>query len=196
MAVQDIVKKIEADAEEEARKIVEQARAETDRIAADGRKRTDAQREKLEGAARQRADEERNRIVTLARLAARRDVLAEKQRLIDRVFEETRQGIMKMGREEYQRLIASFLKSTAEPGDCEIILDLEETRIDQAFLDRVSREIGNCAFHMAAERRQIGGGFVLKSGRTETNCTLPTIIRDARERLESRVAETLFGEQG
>jgi V/A-type H+-transporting ATPase subunit E len=195
MAVQDIVKKIEADAEEEARKIVEQARAEAEGIATDGRKRAGAQREKLEGAARQRADEERNRIVTLARLAARRDVLTEKQRIIDRVFEETRQGILKMGREEYQRLIASFLKSTAEPGDAEVILDPAETRIDQAFLDRVAGEIGNCSFRMSGERRPMGGGFVLKSGRTEMNRTLETIIRDARERLESRVAGTLFGEK-
>jgi V/A-type H+-transporting ATPase subunit E len=178
MAVSDILKRIESDAES---------------VAGEGRRRANAQREKLEGAARQRADEERNRIVTLAKLSARRDVLAEKQRLIDKVFEDTRESIVAMGRDDYQRLIASFLKENVEPGEAEIIVDPGEKRIDQAFLDRVAGEIGRCALKLGTDRRPIGGGFVMRTGRTETNCTLDTILRDARERLESRVAETLFG---
>ncbi|MFH1501706.1 MAG: V-type ATP synthase subunit E [Candidatus Eisenbacteria bacterium] len=192
MAVLDILRKIAADADEEAGKILEQARAEADTIAAQGRAKAEAQREKLEGAARQRAVEERNRIITHAKLSSRRDVLTEKQRLIDRVFEDTRKSIVNMGRDEYQRLIASFLEGAAESAECEIIVDPQETRIDQAFLDRIAAGIDGCTFRMSDERRPIGGGFVLKRGRTETNCTLETILRDARERLESEVAKTLF----
>jgi V/A-type H+-transporting ATPase subunit E len=196
MAVSDILKKIESDAEKAAREILEEAKAQADSIKADGLEKARGHRDRLESAARQRADEERNRIVTLAKLSARRDVLAEKQRLIDRVFEETRASIAGMGRDDYQRLIASFLKETIEPGDAEIVVDLDETRIDQAFLDRVAGEMGGCTLRLSEERRAIGGGFIMKSGRTETNCTLDTILRDARERLESRVAETLFGVGG
>lgn len=192
MAVEDIITRIETEAAEEVRRILELARSEADGIAAEARKRVEAQRDKLTAAARQRADEEHNRIVTLARLEARRSVLAEKQRLIDRVFEETRKNVSGMGRDEYRFLIASFLRGTVEPGDSEVIVDTSEKRIDQAFLDGVSGEIGNCTLTMAAERRPIDGGFVLRVGRTETNCTLDTILRDARERLESAVAAKLF----
>ncbi len=193
MAVDDILRKIEADAEEEARATLERARSEAEAIAAEARERVEAQRKKLEAASRQRADEERNRIVTLAKLEARREVLREKQRLIDRVFEETRERIVKMGRDEYQRLMETFFAHVSEPGKCEVILDPAEDRIDQAFLDRMSKSVDGCELKLSDERRPMGGGFILKSGRTETNCTLDTILSDARERLETDVAEVLFG---
>jgi V/A-type H+-transporting ATPase subunit E len=195
MAVEDILKKIEADAEEEALAILGRAHSEAEAIATEARKRADAQRKKLESASKQRADEERNRIVTLARLEARREVLTEKQRLIDRVFEETRARVLKMARDDYQRLMETFMMSVAEPGECEVIVDPDESRIDQAFLDRVSAAVSGCSLRLSDERRAMGGGFVLKSGRVETNCTLDTILGDARERLETDVAEALFGDE-
>jgi V/A-type H+/Na+-transporting ATPase subunit E len=117
MAVEDILKRIEADAETEARAILESAQAEADSTSEQARKRVDGEREKLLSVAKQRAGEERNRIVTLARLEARRDELSEKQKLIDLVFERTRERIIKMGRDEYRRLIAAFLTETAASGE-------------------------------------------------------------------------------
>ncbi len=169
--------------EREAREITDQAE-----------KRVEAERERLRARARQRAAEERNRIVTLARLAARRELLTEKQRLIDRVFEEAGKSVLGMGREEYQDLMRTFLVDVAGPGDAEVIIDENETRIDQAFLDRVANDLGRAgSLRLSSERRRIGGGFILRSGRTEVNCALDTILREARERLETEVARVLFG---
>jgi V/A-type H+-transporting ATPase subunit E len=194
MAVEDILKKIRADAEEAARRIVDEGRAAADEVAAEARTRVEAQGERLRGKARQRAEEERNRIVTLARLSGRRELLSEKQRLIDQVFEETRRSILEMGRDDYRKLIRAFLEDTREAGDVEVIVDVNETRIDQDYLDQVARELGGDGrLRLSSERREIGGGFVLRSGRTETNCTLETILRDAREKLETEVASILFG---
>lgn len=193
MAVNDILKKIKTEAEEAARRVLAGGQSEADGITEEARKRIEVERERLLGRARQRADEERNRIVTMARLSARRELLEEKQRLIDRVFEETRKSVLNMGRDEYRGLIRAFLGDTVEAGGAEVIVDADERRIDQPFLDQVSGELGRGALTLANDRRAIGGGFILKSGRTETNCTLETILRDARERLEPDVAAILFG---
>ena len=83
MAVEDILKKIRADAEDAAGRIVAEGKAAADEVTAEARGRIDAQAERLRAKARQRADEEKNRIVTLARLSGRRELLSEKQRLID-----------------------------------------------------------------------------------------------------------------
>ena len=192
MAVDDILKKIKAEAEEAAGRVVASGQSESDGITAEARKRIEAERERLLGRARQRASEERNRIVTMARLSARRELLEEKQRLIGRVFEETRKSFIGMGRDEYRSLIKAFLGGTVDPGGADVVIDTDEKRIDQSFLDRVSAELGRGPLKLADERRAIGGGFILKSGRTETNCTLDTILRDARERLEPEVAAILF----
>ncbi len=194
MAVDDILKKIKADADAAAQEIVSGGKGEADEVLAAARQRVDAAREKMSAKARQRADEERNRVITLARLSARRDLLSEKQGLIDRVFGDTRTSILGMGRDEYRALIMGFLKDTVETGDEEVVLDEGETRIDQAFLDEVSRSLDVAGkLRLSSERRKIGGGFILKSGKTETNCALDTILRDARERLETDVAAILFG---
>lgn len=193
MAVDDILNKIKAEADEAVRRVLEEAQGEAEGIAAEARKRVAAERERLLSRARQRADEERNRIVTIAKLSARRELLEEKQRLIDRVFEDTRKSIMSMGRDDYRRLMKTFLAGNVPPGGAEVVIDANEKRIDQAFLDQVSGELGRGPLKLASDRGAMGGGFVLRSGRVETNCTLDTILRDARERLEPDVAAILFG---
>ena len=117
MAVEDILKKVRADADEAARQIVAEGKAAADAVTAEARDRIEAEGERMRAKARQRAEEERNRIVTLARLSGRRELLNEKQRLIGRVFEETKKSILEMGQDEYRRLIRAFLRDTREAGE-------------------------------------------------------------------------------
>jgi len=194
MALDDILRKIESDAKQDASALVDDGRREADAVLAAARARAEAERARLESIAAQRADEERNRIVTLAKLSARRDLLAEKQRLIERVFDETHKRLAAMPADAYRQFIKSALLSSVETGDEEVVIGEDESRIDQAFLDDVSRAIrGGAKLVLSSERRRIDGGFILKRGKTETNSTLATIIRAAREEYESEVAAILFG---
>lgn len=197
MAVDDILKKIKADAEEVARKIVAEGQAAADAVAREARTRADAQKQELRAKAEQRAQEDRNRITTLARLAARRELLDEKQALIDRVFDEAGRRIAEMQQGEYREFITGLLRSTVESGDEEVLIGEQESRLDQAFLNSVAKKLGlGGGLKLASERRQITAGFILRSGRVETNCALSTILRDAREKLETEVAGILFREDG
>jgi V/A-type H+-transporting ATPase subunit E len=194
MAVEDILKKIRGDGEEAARNIVAEGTAAADDIARAGRERAEALRKELRARAERHAQEERNRITTLARLAARRELLAEKQALVERVFTEAAARISGMDAKEYHGFIARLLERTVETGDEEVLIGVGEKRIDQAFLDSVSKKLGKGkGLKLSSERRQIDGGFILKNGRVETNCALSTVLRDARERLETEVAAILFG---
>ena len=197
MAVEDILKRIASDAEKAGEEILAETRREADAILAESKKKSGDELERLGAKARQRATEERNRIVTLAKLGARRDLLQEKQALIDRVFEDARKSVATMGADEYRRLMKVFLARTVEAGEEEVIVDEGERRIDQGFLDQVSKELGKPGrLILSSERRRLGGGFVLRRGKTETNCALDTILRDARDRLETEVAEILFPREG
>ncbi len=195
MAVDDILKKIRADAEEAARQIVSEGKEKADAVLEDARVRVDARKSELHARAEQRAQEERNRITTLAKLSARRELLGAKQVLIDRVFAEARELISGMDKAEYRVLVSKLLADTVESGDEEVLIGEREDRIDQAVLDEFSKKFGKGGgLKLSSERRPIDGGFVLRSGRVETNCALETIMRDARERLETEVASILFGE--
>ncbi|MCK4409337.1 MAG: hypothetical protein KAW67_04595, partial [Candidatus Eisenbacteria sp.] len=95
---------------------------------------------------------------------------------------------------EYRGFITGLLLSTVESGDEEILIGETESRLDQAFLDSVSKELRlGGGLKLASERRPIRAGFILRNGRVETNCALSTILRDAREKLETEVAAILFG---
>jgi V/A-type H+-transporting ATPase subunit E len=194
MAVQDILKKIKADAEANASGIVAEGKAAGAKALAGAKSDIAEHREKLMARARQHAEEESNRIVTLARLAGRRTILTEKQALIDRVFDETRKSILGMETGEYRKLMRGFIEASVDTGNEEVIIDPAEKRIDQAFLDEVSKSLGRgSGLKLSSERRPIQGGFILHEGKVETNCTLETILRDARERVETDVAVILFG---
>jgi V/A-type H+-transporting ATPase subunit E len=197
MAVEDILSRIMADADEAGRGILAEAKREADAVLSRAREKAETERARLRARAKQRSEEEKNRIVTLAKLSARRDLLTEKQGLIDRVFEETRKRIVAMPADEYGSFIKGLLKRTIETGEEEVIVGEVERRIDQQLLDDVSRELGKPGgLKLSSERRPIDGGFILRRGRMETNCALDTIIRDARERLETDVAGILFGREG
>ena len=197
MAVDDILKRIKADAEEVARKIVAEGQVAADAVAREARTRADVQKKALRARAEQRAQEERNRITTLARLAARRELLDEKQTLIDRVFDEAGRRIAEMEQDEYREFITGLLRSTVESGDEEVLIGKQESRLDQAFLNSVSKKLKlSGGLKLASERRPMSAGFILRSGRVETNCALSTILRDAREKLETEVAAILFGSSG
>jgi V/A-type H+-transporting ATPase subunit E len=194
MAVDDILKKITSDAEMAAQEILAEGTRDSEEILERARADAEALRKRLRAKAEQRAEEERNRVVTLARLSARRDLLSEKQLLIGKVFEETRKRILTMGRDDYRRLIKSFLLAAIESGSEEVIIGEHENRIDQAFLDEVAGEFGKSGgLRLSPERGAMDGGFILREGKTATNCTLDTILRDAQENLETEVATILFG---
>jgi hypothetical protein len=89
--------------------------------------------------------------------------------------------------------MAAFMKSVASAGEYEVLIDPDDDRIDQSFLDRVAKDVPGLKLRLSDDRRPIGGGFVMRSGRTETNCALDTILRDSREKLETDVAASLFG---
>jgi V/A-type H+/Na+-transporting ATPase subunit E len=195
MAVDDILKRIEADAEEQVQRILAEGREEAEAVLAEARAKADARRGELQARAEQHAAEERNRITTLARLSVRRELLDAKQALIDRVFSEAAKRVEEMPRDEYRTFISALLKENVESGDEEVLIGEGEKHIDQPFLDSVALGIKNGrGLILSDERRQIRGGFILRKGRIETNCALETILRDARERLETEIASILFGQ--
>jgi len=193
MAVDDILKKIMADAEERARSILSEGQESADVVLEEARDKVDAQKGELDNRARQHAEEERNRIVTLARLSARRELLNEKQGLIAGVFDEAAKRIAELGRGEYREFVKRLLMETVETGNEEVLVGEGDDRIDQAFLEDLSKELGRGkGLKLSEERLSTRAGFVLREGRIETNCALETIMRDARERLETEVAGILF----
>jgi len=192
--------------------IIEDARAYAEKIIAEAEDKVRSLKEKKAeeaGNLRQKlieesslkAQERKRRMLTAASLELKKDILAVKQEMIDKVFEEALNAIEKMPVAEYRSVIADMLIDAVVSGDETVIFSERDLgRLDAGFLAGVNiklKEQGKKGeLKLASERGRFRSGFVLVSGGLELNNTFESIIRMRRNELESEIAEILFGEEG
>jgi len=197
VSVDKITEKILSDAKAEVKRIETEATRRVREIQSEGQEKVRA----IESAARQegerRAQDRQKRDIATAELELRKAALAEKQRLIQKVFEDAFQRLAKTRGEEYRDFLSELLMRTVESGDEEVILSKEDAqRLGQAFLKEINgrlKEKGRQGeLRLVEHGRDIQGGFILRQGKRETNCSLAALFSAVREELEPRVAEVLF----
>jgi len=199
MPVEKIVERILQEAEEEAQEIEREAQAEIERIRAGEAEQVKGIEEEASVRAEEAAREERRRRLSAADLELRKRLLAEKQGLIDRAFDRAMGKLVDMDAETYGEQIQQLLLTAADVGDEEVIISSrDEGRITRHLLDRANEVLASQGrkgeLKLSEERRDLIGGFVLRRGRRETNCSLESLFASGRDVLEPIVAEQLFSE--
>jgi len=193
--------KIIADAEAEAGKIVEEGRARAGKIKSD----TDAEVARIASEfaqkAKAQAAEYIRRQISLRELEARKAILAEKGNLIDEVFSKALEELSQRDRKGGYALTRKLLLGAIEVGDEEIILSPEDkSSLGGSFVEDLNKELVKAGkrgeVKVAADTRDISGGFILRRGRAETNGSFNTLLATLRDEMETEVAEILFGGGG
>jgi len=196
MDAENVIAKILADAGAEAEKIKTQAQekqsaeqAKLDEQLRQHQKQTDA-------LARKAAEDEKSHLLAAARMQIAKELLTEKRKILDEVFEQARRQLLKLPDDQYRRLMADLIVSAVETGNEEVILDRDENRIDQELINQVNRRLagnnkGN--LKLTEQRQELGGGFILKRGKIRANVSFEVLISQARRELEIELAKELFG---
>jgi V/A-type H+-transporting ATPase subunit E len=185
------------DAEEEARTIVAGGEAEAKNILDDAAARAEEISKRAESRAEEEAAEHVRRQVSIRELDARKAVLAEKGRLIDAVFEKAIDELRRKDVESGYSLTKSLLLKVVETGDEEIVLSPEDRKhVGGEFiadLNKKLREKGRKGeVTLAADTRPMRGGFILRSGRKETNATFESMLSVIRDEAELEISDVLF----
>ena len=195
MNAENVIAKILADAGAEAEKIKRQAQekqaaeqAKLDEQLRQYQKQTDALAQKA-------AEDEKSHLLAAARMQIAKELLTEKRKILDEVFEQVRRRLLNLPDDQYRRLIADLMISAVETGNEEVILDRDENRIDQELIDQVNRQLagnnkGN--LKLAGQRQELGGGFILKRGKIRANVSFEVLLSQARKELEIELAKELF----
>jgi len=201
MAVEDIVKKIISDAEKKAEEIINSHKKEADNIIAEKKKEL----KKKEAAEKERIDKEmeslKARTVQIAELELRKKILEEKQKLIQQVFEKVEEKIYKMPKEKYVDFIKNKIVQYIETGNEEIIVgNKDKDIITTALIDSLNKELKsklqeNGNLKISNEKADIEKGFILKQGKIRVNCSLDSILKEAREKCEEEVVKILYKEK-
>jgi len=195
------------EAEQVVEKILADARAEAEKIKSEAKEKENAEQAKLDEQlseykkqtdiiAQKAGEDKKAHILAAARMDIAKDYLAEKRRILDEVFDRARKQLQNLPDAEYLNLMTKLLLDAVETGDEEVIIDNNETRIDQKFIKQINRQLGpgyKGNLRLSEQRENLEGGFILKRGKIKNNVSIEVLLAQARKELEIELAKELFG---
>jgi V/A-type H+-transporting ATPase subunit E len=192
------------DAEQVVSKILADAQAEAVKIRRDAEEKENAEQAQLdsqlkeyqrqtERIAKRAGEDKKSHILAAARMDIAKEFLAEKRKILAEVFEKAQKQIDTLPDNEYCQIIAKLMVSAVEAGDEEVVVDNNERRINEEFINEVNRQLGGKGhLKLSGQRQNIGSGFILTRGKIKTNASIPVLLEQARKELETELAKELF----
>lgn len=192
--IEKITARIAADAESEVSAI----RGESDQVVARIRADYDKKAQDAYAAIIREGEKENeqraSRIDRTAQLEAKRTVLGMKQEMVSQAFALAEKKIAQMAQGEYVSFLVRQIEKAASTGKEEIILNAEDkAKCGAKLVEEANKALGaKGALTLSAETRPMTGGFILKQGDIEVNCTVDMMLELSRGELAAQVAEVLF----
>lgn len=200
MALEDILRKIKQDADDEAAAILAEARSRHDQILAEGRARAEAAAERIRSAGVIAAEEARRRELATASVEIRRLVLSAKQQVLEQVFAAALARLADLEEEPYRQLLGDLaLRATASGKEQVLVSPRDRARLDDSWLAQVNSRLKErglpAELKFADQTRDLQGGLILKAGDIETNCSFERTLALLQDSIEPEIAAMLFAEQ-
>jgi V/A-type H+/Na+-transporting ATPase subunit E len=195
MSFEKLEAAITAEAETEARRTVDAARAEAEAMIARSREEGESVFEDAVRSAETAAARETARQVGLARHEGRLEVLQAKNRLIDRVFRDAEQWVGTLSDGDYLSLLEGWLKKLPpEAGGMLRVNPRDGKRLSRGFLDRVNTgRPAEGRFTGVETDDRIQAGFVVSGGAYTVDFTVENLMNELRDSLAGELAKELFG---
>lgn len=195
MEAEQVIEKILSDARAEAQKIAKQAEEKAAAEQAKLDEQLEEYKKQTEIIAQKAAEDEKSHILAAARMDMAKQLLTEKRKILDEVFELAHRKLKEMPDEQYQKLCMKLMLGAVETSEEEIIVDKNENRFDHEFINQVNKQLssknkGN--LRLSDEKRNLGGGFVLSRGKIKTNVSIGVLLEQIRKELEIELAKELF----
>lgn len=198
MRADAIINRVLEDARAQAAQMLKEAeeRAEQYRVKAD--QEIVSKREETMDQARRECVELRDRMLRMAELDQRKVQLGVKRDLIDQAFQKALNSMREMSDADKLTYISRTLAEIAS-GDEEVIVSAADAALFSGdALQKVNAALAAQGkpgkLTLSAERRETGGGFILKKSSMEINCTFEAMLGQVRPSLESSVADMLFAD--
>ncbi|MDR1731181.1 MAG: V-type ATP synthase subunit E [Synergistaceae bacterium] len=189
MSLADIKAKINAEAQARIRAIQSDNDAQVSAVA----QKADNEIRELQTSYKNRFAKEEPEILKRRQIVAELDAnkvdLGVKQRLIGESFEAALRQLSELPKDKYLSFVQKLLEQIS--GEGALFIGKNEKHIDAGWLEAYNGS-HKTGFSLASERLPITGGFVLKQGNIDTNCSWDMLVRDIRPDLEADVVKRLF----
>ena len=192
MALADIKAKIKADAQAQIKAI----EADTDAKVLEISRKANAEIKEIQDSYAAKLSKEEPEVLRrreiVAELDAKRIDLGVRQKLVTEAFEAALQQLVNMPPDKYVKFADSLMAEAVTTGKEFVIVGKNEKHLDQRWVDGYNAS-HNTFLTLSQEKLPISGGFVLRNGKIDTNCSWDMLIADARADIEIEVVKRLFG---
>jgi V/A-type H+-transporting ATPase subunit E len=195
MVATPVSDKILAEAKEQAKRILAEANKEIEQIQAQAKKELEQLDKQIQADLEQASAQEQHRILAGARQAVTAELLQTKHEMLDKVFAGAKKALAKMPAEDYQKMLASWLKEAVVTGDEEVLAAKGEKNLSQELLDNLNKKLKNGKLKLSKEKVAGSGGFVLEEEKTRTRVTWEVLLSQARRELEPELSKKLFADR-
>lgn len=190
-----ILKRIEQDARQAAEATMNDARKRAETVAASWQEKLSKEDAEAMERARKDALALDDRMQRMAELDARKALLADKRTVLDEAFALALEKMQAMPANKARAFALKMLLASAR-GDETVVADSQCMWLDASFIDEANRALKAAGregrLTLSAEKKQLGGGFLLARDGMEVNCSFPAALEAQRPELEAEVASMLF----
>ena len=156
--------------------------------------RAEAEAAELAAKNEKAAAEREERLVSAAQMEARKVRLAAKQEMVEKAYIRALEKLCSMPQEQYVDVLADLLLQASTTGTEEVVFSQEDREhAGKAAVEKANKASGK-KLTVAQETLPIQGGFILRSGNVEVNCTFDTLVRLQKAETAGAVAKKLFPE--
>lgn len=199
MSIKDIKDKILESATQEKNNIIEEANNEIKIFKENAQSEISSIKNSIMDRYEQEAELAEKKIITEAKLESNKEILSEKQAIIEDIFREAENRIKKMDNEKYIKFMEKMIFDNVETGDETIYLgDNERKEINQDFINNINKKLQSKAkqgeLKIAKKTLPIKGGIVLGTEEIRKNASLDVIFDNIRDKIETRLNQFLFQE--
>ena len=188
-----IIAHIKADAEAQVNAILAQAEQQCAGIRSEYDKQAAAlYAERLRAGVKETQDRV-DGVQRIARMEGRKELLAAKQELVSRCFDDAREKIVGLPEEQYVAFLAKLAARAAVTGEEEIILNARDRkRLGDKLVQSANALLPEGRMTLSEETRDFAGGLILRRGSIEVNCSVELLVELSQNDLSAKVAEILF----
>ncbi len=197
--LEKIVKHIEEESSSNVQELILKANETASQIIADAQKEC----EKIKTQLKEKSDSEElaylQRAESAASLQKKKMILSAKQQMISEVLEKAKESLVNLKEEDYFQTILKMLPKHVLGMDGEIVFSKRDhERLPNQFVTKINEVISHvqgASLKISEQVAQIEGGFLLKYGDIEENCSFEALIAMDKDNLQDNLNTLLFEEQ-
>jgi len=193
--LEKILERIQAGADLQAADILDEAKAEAAEILKQADDATEAQSAALVNETRERAELIGRIADSGSELEGRKLLLSLRQELISGVIDEALKRLRALPAEQYFSVCERLACRFADKGEGQIVFSkADRERLPGGFMDALNGKLEGkgAKLALAADTVESNGGFVLRYGGIEENCSFAAIVEQDRDSLSDRLGKILF----